>query len=164
MKEHPLIKPALSIRNLLFLSLVITLLTGCRTIPSFSQVQLSDPDWLVRRGQVVWKPSSVSQDIAGELLVARHSIQNRSFIQFTKNPFPIVVGQIDSNGWEIQFVPENRTARAPGSPPARISWLALLQALEKKNLPPEYRFSSSPPNRWKLVNQRTGESLEGYLE
>jgi hypothetical protein len=135
---------------------------GCRTIPPFSPVNLADPAWKVRKGQAVWKPAGSSQDIAGELLVATHS-SGRSFVQFSKNPFPLVQAHLDSQGWEVHFVPQNRIARAPGNPPGQISWLALLNALNGQN-PKNYRFEKISDQLWRLENLSNHESIEGFLE
>src|SRR4051794_40070814 len=103
-------------------------LAGCRTAPLLPPANLSEPGWRVQQGQAVWKARRTAPEIAGEVLLATGPHQ-RTLMQFTKTPFPIVVAQTLSNRWEIQFVPERRTFHGRGQPPKYFGWLHLPPAL-----------------------------------
>src|SRR5262245_41804452 len=71
-------------------------LTACRTIGVLPPVDLSEAGWTVRQGQALWQPRTGAPEIAGEILLATHP-DGRQFVQFTKNPFPLVSVQTSTN-------------------------------------------------------------------
>ena len=124
------------------------------------KVNLSEPGWDIRQGQAVWQPARKSPEIAGELLLATHA-NGSTFVQFTKTPFPFAIAQTTSNGWQIEFPPQNRRYTGPGKPPGRIVWFQLCNALTGKPLARGWTWLDSGTS-WQLKNS-SGESLEGYL-
>jgi hypothetical protein len=152
------------IRPIFCLLLLFSLyLWGCQTVPTLPIVNLSEPGWSTRQGQVVWRSKMNAPEIAGELLVATHQ-DGRSFVQFTKTPLPFIIGQSTTNSWQIHFVPSKRTYSGHGFPPTRLSWLYLPRCLSGFPPPKFWHWQEHPDNNgWRLENVRTGEFLEGYL-
>jgi hypothetical protein len=141
--------------------LLLTGLCGCFTMRPLPKVNLSDPGWTIRQGQAVWQPPGPkSPEIAGELLLATRP-DGSTFVQFTKTPFPIAIAQTTSNGWQIEFPPQNKRYAAPGKPPARIVWFQLAHALTGKPVAKGWMWHNADDN-WQLKNS-SGESLEGYF-
>lgn len=135
---------------------------GCRTISTLPPANLSEPGWTLRQGQAIWRTKKDAPEIAGELIVAENS-DGRSFLQFTKTPLPFVVAQTTTNSWQIHFVPENKTYSGPGKPPKRLIWLYLPGCLAGRQPPKPWSWRQLENGNWQLENQKTGESLEGYL-
>ena len=133
---------------------------GCLTMRSLAKVNLSEPGWTIRQGQAVWQPGPKSPEIAGELLLATRP-DGSTFVQFTKTPFPFAIAQTASNGWQIEFPPQNKRYAAPGKPPGRIVWFQLPNALTGKPLAKGWTWHNSGTS-WQLKNS-SGESLEGYF-
>ena len=48
--------------------------------------------------------------------------------------------------------------------PAGLIWFALAEAMEGRAAPEPLRFESGNGSAWLLVNQETGEALEGFLK
>jgi hypothetical protein len=134
---------------------------GCLTGPPLPKVNLSEPGWNVRQGQAIWRPKKDAPEIAGELLAATRA-DGSAFVQFTKTPFPFAVAQMSPRGWQIEFPPQNKHFAAPGSPPARIIWFQLADALLGKQMAKGWAWQNSETN-WQLKNSASGESLEGYF-
>src|SRR6266545_4153823 len=89
-------------RPLLAAGLLAAALTGCQTAPPAPPVNLSEPGWVIRQGQAVWRPKPRETDVAGDLLVAMHR-DGRSVVQFTKPPLSLAVAQRDTNSWRVQL-------------------------------------------------------------
>lgn len=134
---------------------------GCMTAPPLSKADLSAPGWTVRQGQAVWHPRPGAPEIAGELLVATRT-DGSVFVQFTKTPFPFAIAQSSAAGWQIEFPPQNERYAGHGTPPARIVWFQLADALTSKPLAKGWKWQNTGTN-WQLQNPSSGESLEGYL-
>jgi hypothetical protein len=143
------------------ISFLFICLTGCRTTP-LPAVNLQGPDWAVREGQAVWKRNRAAPELAGEILVATGP-GGREFVQFTKTPFPMIIAQRTSNHWQIEIPIQNKRYSGPGSPPVRLIWLYLPGLLAGHTPPRNWSWQALPDNRWRLQNQRSGETLEGYL-
>jgi hypothetical protein len=79
-------------------------LTFSRQLPA---VNLTEPGWIVHQGQAVWKLPGGKHDIAGDVLVAIGP-EGKSLVQFSKSPFPLVIGQETSNRWQVEFPPQNK--------------------------------------------------------
>lgn len=136
---------------------------GCQTIPTLPQVNLSEPGWSTRQGQAVWRTQKDAPEIAGELVVATNP-DGRSFLQFSKTPLPFVVAQTTAKSWQIHFyAPKNKTYSGPGKPPTRLIWLYLPRCLAGSPPPKSWSWQKLENNGWRLENQSTGESLEGFL-
>jgi hypothetical protein len=135
--------------------------TGCRSLPPLPKVNLSGPGWEIHQGQAVWRSRRGAPEIAGEILLATNA-SGRSFLQFTKTPFPFVIAQTTTNSWQIESPAQNRRFAGPGKPPDRIIWFQLPRALS--GVPPTAHWSwHNSETGWKLENRSTGESLEGYF-
>src|SRR3954464_16041006 len=75
---------------------------GCRLLPSLPPTNLSEPGWHVREGQAVWRMKRDAPEIAGEILLATKA-DGHAFVQFTKTPFPFLIGQTTSNRWQVEL-------------------------------------------------------------
>jgi len=144
-----------------FLCAIIFGLSACRTTP-LPSVNLQEPGWVVREGQAIWKRNKTAPEIAGELLLATRA-DGRTFIQFTKTPFPMIIAQRTTNRWQIEIPIQNKRFSGPGSPPKRLIWLYLPPLLAGEAPPKGWSWSLQPENAWRLENSRTGELLQGYL-
>ena len=138
-----------------------SILTGCALFYGrMAPVNLQEPGWTVRQGQAVWKLPS-GHDIAGDVLVATAQ-GNRSFVQFTKTPFPILVGQSSDNHWQVEIPAEKKFYTGPGAPPTRLIWLYLPRALLGQPLPRGWSWRQTQDD-WRLENPKTGEAIEGFF-
>lgn len=148
--------------NVFYLVIVLAC-AGCATFSKpLPPVNLQQPGWNVRQGQAVWKlPVKGNHDIAGDVLLATGP-DDKSFVQFSKTPFPILIGQTSANHWQVELPPQNKRYAGPGLPPKRLIWLYLPRALEGKSLPAQWRWTNSGTD-WRLENPKTGESIEGFF-
>jgi hypothetical protein len=137
-------------------------LSACNTVKNMPAADLSEPGWTVLQGQAVWRPKSTAPEIAGDLLVATN-VDGSTFVQFTKTPLPIAVGQTTTNSWKIHFVPKDKTYSGHGHPPTKIVWLHLPKDLAGSKPPRFWHFTKKEGGSWLLQEHFTGESLEGYL-
>jgi hypothetical protein len=136
-------------------------LTGCLTGPPLPPANLAEAGWNVRQGQAVWRAQRSAPEIAGEILLAIGE-NGRTFVQFTKTPFPLVIAQATTNSWQIESPAQNKQYSGRGAPPQRLIWLQLPRAFSGQALPENWSWQNS--NRgWRLENRSTGESLEGYF-
>jgi hypothetical protein len=134
---------------------------GCQTAAPLPKVNLQEPGWSVRQGQAVWHLEHGTREIAGDLVVA-NGPNNRSFVQFSKSPFSLVVAQSNSNQWAVEFPPQNKHYAGRGHPPLRLIWLYLPRVLAGEP-PPKGWIWRQDNTQWHLENPATGESLEGYF-
>ncbi len=143
--------------------LVLLALTGCASPDLFGPVNLQEPGWRLQRGQAVWKPDSKAPEIAGEMLLAQHS-SGRALLQFTKTPFPLVTAQVAPSAWQIEFPTRSKRFSGNVPPPDRFGWLHLLNAFNGVAPQPPWTFQSQEEDyNWRMENQKTGESMEGFL-
>jgi hypothetical protein len=96
--------------------------------------------------------------MAGDLILATTS-DGRVFVQFSKDPFPILNAQKTSRRWELRIPARNQRWSGYGSPPRRIPWLWLPEVLAGHPAPP-WRLQASGPDRQRLENPKTGEFIE----
>ncbi|HEY5914387.1 MAG TPA: hypothetical protein VJA21_27675 [Verrucomicrobiae bacterium] len=142
---------------------LILLNAGCQTgSVGLPPANLAEPGWTVRRGQAVWHLPQGGGEIAGEVMVALRP-EGRTFVQFIKEPFPIVIGQASARRWEVEFPPENKRVSGGGTPPKRIIWLYLPSVLSG-NRPPRHWTWKQDGSAWRLENPATREALEGYFD
>jgi hypothetical protein len=113
--------------------------------------------WTLRQGQATWHNNQL--DLAGDLIVA--TAPNRLLIEFSKGPVPAVSATRAGRRWQIEFF-SNRKYSGRGTPPKRIAWFHLAEALEGKPTPNPWSWSRTG-DRWKLENTRTREMIEGFL-
>lgn len=138
-------------------------LSGCRSLPLQPPIDLSGPGWIIREGQAVWRPRAGAEGIAGDLVIAMHP-DGRSVVQFTKTPLPFLVAQRTPEGWQVQFIPRNKTYSGRGEPPDRLLWLHLPKVLAFGGISDDFGFTTNASGGWRFERGSTGESLEGYLE
>ena len=141
---------------------VVLCLLGCNTMHPLPPVDLSAQGWRIQEGQAVWRHEQDTPEIAGELLVATHP-DGHALVQFSKNPFPMIVAQRTSRSWEVQVPTANRRYSGPGTPPSRLFWLYLPEILRGAAPPGNWTWKNLGNGWWRLANSRTGESLEGFL-
>lgn len=145
-----------------FISLLLCapLLVSCRTMPPLPAADLSAPGWQIQHGQAVWKPPGRRPDMTGDLLLATN-VNGNFFLQFTKDPFPLVTAEALDGGWQIQFGVEEHGWRGQGTLPSRFVWFQLPSALLTGKATGTWRFTTPGTNLWRIENLRTGENLEG---
>ena len=125
------------------------------------KVNLQEPGWKVRQGQAVWRLEHGTREIAGDLVVDTGP-DERSFVQFSKSPFPLVIAQATARQWAVEFPPQNKHYAGRGKPPLRLMWLYLPRVLAG-HPPPKGWVWRQDNEQWHLENPATGESLEGYF-
>ena len=146
----------------LCLALIVPGFTACRTPAPLAPVDLAAPGWILRQGQAVWQPGPDTPEIAGDLLVAMRS-DGSAFVQFTKSPLTLAVAQRTPMQWQIEFPMQNRRYTGQGRSPDRLIWLHLSDALSGNRPPVPWTWQLREGDGWLLRNDRTGESLEGFL-
>jgi hypothetical protein len=139
------------------------LVAGCCTTVPLPPANLKEPGWTVRTGQAVWRRQAGGEGIAGELLVATRS-DGRAFVEFSKGPFPLVVAQSTPQVWTVEFPPQNVHYSGHGLPPQRIIFLYLPRALSGLPLPKHWTWQRLGTGGWRLLNERSGESLDVFLD
>jgi hypothetical protein len=144
------------------LLLLLVPLLGCKLLPPLPPANLQQPGWTVHQGQVVWRLGRGSKEIAGDFMVATKS-DGASFVQFTKPPFPFLIGRQTPTQWQVEIPPQDKRYSGHGKPPKRLIWLWLPRALSGQ-APPRNWVWSQEGSTWNLTNGKSGESLEGYFE
>ena len=139
----------------------MVLAAGCNTLPLQPPMNLAEPGWVVRQGQAVWRTSTNSPEIAGDLMVAIHP-DGRSLVQFTKPPLPFVTAQKFTNGWQAQFFAQKRSYSGRGEPPDRILWLHLPDGLIGRHSTTNW-FLTRNAETWHFESLTTDETLDGFL-
>jgi hypothetical protein len=142
-------------------SLVMALLAGCGTLGPIPAANFSEPGWTIQQGQAIWRRDRDAAEIAGEILFATNA--RRSVLQFTKTPFPLIIAQTTSEGWQLEAPVEDRRFSYRGTPPDRLIWFQLPRALSGSSLSSKWIWQSHS-NSWSLENRSTGERLHGFLE
>jgi hypothetical protein len=142
--------------------LMLVCLSGCLTVPPLAPVNLQEPGWSVREGQAIWRMKRDAPEIAGEILIATRP-DGWEFVQFSKNPFPMMVAQGTTNAWQVEVPIENKRYSGRGQPPARLILLYLPRVLGGQPPPKGWSWQKLENNGWRLENGSTGEMLEGYL-
>jgi hypothetical protein len=135
---------------------------GCRSLPPLPPANFAEPGWTVREGQAVWRAKRNAPEIAGEILVATQN-NGRTFVQFTKTPFPFVIARTETNSWQIEMPVQNNRYSGRGHPPSRVIWFLLPRVIEGSPAPKGWSWQAGKDNRWRLEERSTGDSLEGYF-
>jgi hypothetical protein len=140
---------------------VAIVLSGCQTMKPLPAANLQEPGWTVREGQAVWKRKASEPEIAGEIIVATRD-DGRAFVQFSKNPFPLLTAQSTLKGWQVQSHTDNKFYSGHGKPPARLIFLYLPKLLAGEPAPSGWTYEKVGDG-YKLENHAKGESLEVYF-
>jgi len=148
--------------NLLCCLGILLVTLGCQTVGRLPAVDFKESGWTVREGQGLWRVNTGAPEIAGEVLLATNKA-GRAFVQFTKNPFPLVIAQTTSNSWQIELPAQNKRYSGRGNPPRRMIWFFLPKALLGSSLPKGLSAQVLENNGWRLENRSSGESIEGYF-
>ena len=151
------IMPALST-----FALLLIFATGCNTVRPLPPADFQEPGWTVRQGQAVWKRSRHAPEVAGEILIATKS-GGRAFVQFSKNPFPLVIAQSTAETWQVEIPAQNKRYSGRGRPPARLIFLYLPRMIAGEPPPRGWSWKKLSDEGWRLDNQSAGESLEVYF-
>ena len=133
-------------------------MTGCMTVNSLPAVDLSAPDWTMRKGQALWKPGADKPPLAGDLIAARND-NGDVLISFSKPPFPIFTARTAGNLWRIEFVERNRFYSGRGRPPRQFIWFFLPVVLDGGPAPDGWDLSVDADSRLYLNNRITGEEI-----
>ena len=102
-------------------------------------------------------------EIAGEILLATNP-NGRVWVQFSKNPFPLLIAQSAPHRWEVDAPPENKHYSGHGDPPKRLIFLYLPSVFSGHPPPKGWTWRPSSANSGRLENPSTGESLEVFFE
>jgi hypothetical protein len=140
----------------------LALLTGCQTGPKLKPVNLSEPGWKLHQGQALWQQKRDAPEIAGEVVLAVHT-DGRAFIQFLKNPLPLVSAEVGPNGWHIDFIPQKRSFSGRGIPPRQLFWLHLLRGLQEIVPPEDFTMWTTFEGGTRIEDKRTGETITLFL-
>jgi hypothetical protein len=138
------------------------LLCGCQTGPKLKPVDLAEPGWKLHRGQALWQSKREAPEIAGEVVLAVHT-DGRAFIQFLKNPLPLVSAEVGPNGWHIDFIPQKRSFSGRGIPPRQLIWLHLLRGLQEIVPPEDFTMWRTFEGGTRIEDKRTGETITLFL-
>ena len=149
-------------RKLALLPVALVALTGCQTAPPMAPVDLSQPGWSVKTGQLLWLPQLGAPEIAGHILLASDS-SGETFIRFSKEPMEIVLARQTAAGWDLQIPAFEKSYGGRGQPPKRIAWFQLAAAVFGGSTSRDWQWQDQSANRWTLVNSKTGERLEGFF-
>ena len=135
---------------------------GCATMPKLPPIDTSAPGWKVRQGQALWRNKADAPEIAGEIILASNA-NGGAFVQFLKNPLPLVTAQVTPKQWQIEFIPEKRNFSGPGKPPKQLLWLHLLRGLQSITPPPPLELAKTADGGTRIENKRTGERIILFL-
>jgi hypothetical protein len=157
----------------LLLGFVMSSGAGCRSLPPLPPADLSEPGWVLWQGQAIWRPGEDAPEIAGDLLVTLRA-DGASLVQFAKPPFPLAIARTTPGAWQFESPSQSVRHTYPGDPPARVIWFQLARAWRTGSVPDPWEWQRHPeptaavdshpePERFRLRNLSTGETLEGYL-
>jgi hypothetical protein len=142
------------------LLLVLVFCVSCHTAIHLPTADFAAPGWRVQQGQAIWKPANNQPDFAGDMLLATNA-SGDYFVQFTKNPFPLVTAESVGGQWQIEFGVHEHFLSGRGEPPARFVWFQLPPAMLDEKIHRNWNFQTVTTNSWRLENKQTGETLEG---
>jgi len=145
------------------LCLFLLLATGCSTLAPLPPADLSAAGWTTQRGQAVWTFGDNAPEVVGDLVVAVRA-DAEMFAQFSKGPLMVAVARADATRWELELAMFQRRLAGKGSPEGRFAFFQLARQLRGEILSAPWEFAVEAEGRWRLVNPRTGESLEGFWE
>jgi len=126
-------------------------------------MDLSGPDWHTRQGQALWRSKKDAPEIVGEVVIGTNST-GRAFLQFLKNPLPLVTVENSPDYWRVEFVPEQRSFSGASTPPVQLTWLHLLRALQEIKPPKRLVFAKTDAGEIRMEDNITGERISLFLE
>lgn len=135
--------------------------TGCTAVPPLQPANLQAPGWKVQEIQALWRPRTGAPELIGDLLVAANPDTGEHLVQFSKQGLPIVTTQVADDCWQVSspLSPGIHLGRLPA--PGRVLWFQLDALPPRHTTSPPWRLQTHlPSGGWRLVNDRTGESLE----
>jgi len=147
--------------KIFFLGMAALGAAGCVSAPRLPPVNLQQPGWTVHEGKAVWTKKRGAMGVAGEILLATRT-DGRTFVQFSKTPFPLLTAQSTPTSWQVEVPAQNRRYAGRGRPPGRLIFLWLARVLEGEAPPKGWSWHSDQQG-WRLENPRTGEQIEGYF-
>lgn len=155
-------RPAFRVTSVFLLTVLLGFACGCRTPVSIPPVNLDQPGWTVHNGQAIWHRKRGGEGVAGEILIATRP-DGRAFVQFSKNPFPLVVAQCTATAWSVEFPPQNKHYSGRGRPPQRIIFLQLPRVLSGWPPPRGWSWKKLKNGGMQLEDLSSGEALDVYL-
>lgn len=136
-----------------------TLGGGCVVRPP-APVDLSRPGWAVTQSAALWTPRQGAPELSGELLLAAHPHEGR-LVLFSKQGLPVITARRAGEVWSIESSLQPGVHAGRGRPPARVPWFWLAELPPIDPPPSPWRSEAVEVGRWRWVNPRTGEVLEG---
>lgn len=121
---------------------------GCATPARWGAVDLTEPDWTVRRGQAVWQPAEGQPELAGDLLVAWRR-DGTGLVQFSKL-WLLVEARQEPGRWRLEYPSAGRRREGRGEAPAGLAWFELIEATRS--------------GKAVAVESPAGERIEGQVE
>lgn len=144
------------------LLLLLIFASSCRTPPKAAPIDLSGSDWQTRQGQALWRSKKDAPEIAGEVVLGTNST-GRAFLQFLKNPLPLVTAENSPDRWSIEFIPEQRSFSGGGTPPVQLTWLHLLRAFQDIKPPKRFAFTKPDSREIQIEDNVSGERIRLFL-
>ena len=144
--------------------LLALIVSSCHTSPkAASRIDLSGPDWRTRQGWALWRTKKDAPEIAGEVIIGTNST-GRAFLQFLKNPLPLVTAENTPDHWSIEFVPERRSFSGGGTPPVQLTWLHLLRARQGIKVPKRFTLTTTDAGEVEIADTVSGERIRLFLQ
>jgi hypothetical protein len=153
---------SLSLASVVF-ALLFCPIIGCRTTPNRQPIDLSGAGWQVLQGQAIWRSKREAPEITGEVALGTHTNGN-AFVQFLKNPLPLLTVQTGPRGWRAEFIPEQRIISGRGVPPSQLIWLHLLRHVQGALPSQDFTFGKTADGGMHFENRWTGEQVILYLQ
>lgn len=147
----------------LVLWLLSSWLPGCSRVVTLPEVDLEDPGWKVQEGQVLWKPRTDRESIAGDLMVAQNTAGD-ILVSLSKSPFPIFTAQTSGILWRIDFIDRGRSYYGFGRPPRKFIWFRLPELIDGASAPKGWEVREVADGEWTISNGKTGETIRVVLD
>lgn len=106
-------------------------------------------------------------EIAGDILYFKGK-EGSVALQFSKSPFPVLLTQVHSSGWQIELLTEKKTFSGDGKVPGKygplpLGWVVLSSLLAGNPAPAGWEYQKESDGNFRLTNPKTGETLNGFL-
>lgn len=133
--------------------------SGCAVRPP-APLDLARPGWVVTQAPALWTPRRGAPELSGEILLARHATEGR-LVLFSKQGLPVVTAREAAGTWTIESSLQPGVHAGRGRPPARVPWFWLEELPPVARPPSPWEVGEGDAGRWRWLNSRTGEVLEG---